>query len=136
MKIQTPRKLRAEDFKSDQQELIGKIGDIYNTFADEIYQALNKRLDNTDNLNRQFVDITVLTNSTGLLANQPQIKTTVSGKIRAVYVGNAINLTNPGTYPTSAPFVSFTINGNILTLLNVTGLQASSEYKLTLEFVV
>lgn len=134
-KIQIPRKLRAEDFKTDQQDMVSKLGDIYNTFVDEVYNTLNGRLDNT-NLNRQYVDVDVLINSTGSLTSQPQIKTTVFGRVKAVYVGNAINLTNPGTYPTAAVGVSFTTNGNLLTLLSVTGLQANSQYKLTLELAV
>lgn len=133
-KIQTPRKIRTEDFNQDEQGIVSKIGDIYNSFVDDIYNALNGRLDN-NNLNRQSVDINVIINNTGALISQPQIKTTILGKVRGVIVLNANNLTNPGTYPTTAPFVSWTINANILTILNVSGLQNNSEYKLSLELV-
>jgi hypothetical protein len=134
-KIQIPRKLRVEDFKSDQQDIVGKIGDIYNSFVEEVYNVLNKRID-YDNLNRELKEVTVLMNASGSLASLPQIKTAVNGKIKGISVLNAINLINPNTYPTSAPFVSWTINGNIITILNITGLQANSEYKLTLEIIV
>ncbi len=133
-KIQTPRKLRSEDFGQDEQEMIGKVGDIYNSFVDDVYNVLNGRIDYS-NLNRQDIDINVLINATGGLVSQPQIKTNLTSKIRGITVMNAVNQTNPGTYPTTAPFVSWTINGNILTILNVTGLQNSSEYKLSLELI-
>lgn len=135
MKIQTPKKLRAEDFKSDQQDLVNKIAYVFNVFADEVYSVLNKGVD-YDNLNRQKVDIIVSINATGMIMNSPQIKTNLRGKIAGINVLNAIHTSSSTTYPTSAPFVSFTINGGILTILNITGLQANSEYKLTLELVV
>jgi hypothetical protein len=50
-------------------------------------------------------------------------------------VVSASNQTNPGIYPTAAPFVSFTYSGDIVTILNITGLQANSQYSLTLELI-
>lgn len=135
MRIQIPKKLRAEDFKSDQQDLIQKIAYVYNSFCDEVYSVLNKNID-YENLNRQIIDIIVKIGDTGEVLSTPQIKTSVRGKIRGLLVLNALNQVNSRIYPTSAPFVSWTINGDILTILNITGLQNNSEYKLTLELVV
>lgn len=135
MKIQIPKKIRAEDFKSDQQEIVNKIGDIFNCFADEVYQVLDKRIDN-DNLARQRVIVNVSMGPTGVLISQPQVRTTLYGKVAGVVVLSAINQTNPSVYPAGAPFISFTINGNILTILSITGLQANNEYKLALDLIV
>lgn len=134
-KIQIPQKIRIEDFKSDEQELISKIAGTYNSFADDVYSTLDKRIDES-NLNQQTIDITVKINAAGLVINSPQIRTTVNGKIAGLVVLNAINQANPGVYPTSQPFINWTINGNILTILNISGLQANSEYKLTVRIYV
>lgn len=135
MKIQIPRKIRTEDFASDDQAVAGKIGDMYNPNVDEVYQALNGGID-FDNLNRQKVDVTVQLNSTGALMVAPTVKTTVAGHISGLNVIRAVNLNSPGVFPTAAPWVSFSTNGNILTILNVTGLPVNSQYRLTLELIV
>jgi uncharacterized protein YuzE len=134
-KLQIPKKIRIEDFASDYKELIEKISFVFNPFTDEVYQALNGNID-TSNLNRQIVDVSVQIDGSGKVVGQPQIKTTVSGKISGIVVINATNLVNPTTYPTNTPFVSYTTSGNILTILNITGLQNNSQYKLVLEIIV
>jgi hypothetical protein len=134
-RIQIPAKIRIEDFKSEEKDLISKIAEVYNPFIDNITQAVNGGLDIT-NLNRQIVDITIQTSNTGTLINPPQIKTTVIGKVRGINVLNALNTQNSAIFPTSSPFVGFGINGSILSILYVSGLQNNSEYRLTLELVV
>jgi hypothetical protein len=134
-KIQIPKKIRLEDFDNQYKDLIEKIGFSFNSFSDEVYAVLNGGI-NIVNLNRQLVDVVVSINGSGQLVTQPQIKTTVSGKVRGINVINAVNTVNSSTYPTTAPFVNFTINSNILTILNVSGLQNNSEYRLTLELIV
>ena len=135
MKMQIPKKLRVEDFKSDQQDLVSKIAFVYNVFADEVYAILNGNV-GTDNTNSQDVEIIVKMDASNMVINSPQIKTNGKGKVKGIIVLNAVNQVNPSTYPTTWPGINFTINGDILTILNITGLQASSEYKLTLRLVI
>jgi hypothetical protein len=134
-KMQIPKKIRVEDFSGDNKEVIEKIAFMFNPFADEVYRLMDGNLDTT-NLNRQIVDVTVKFDNTGVLVAQPQIKVTTNGRIRGLNVISANNTINPDTYPSSAPFVSFTTNSNILTVLHVSGLQNNSEYKLVLELIV
>lgn len=134
-KVQLPKRIRIEDFKSEEKELITKLSDMVTPFMDDVYQALDGRLD-FDNLNRQIVDLEVLIDSFGKVVNNPQIKTTFkTQRVRGVNVINAVNLGNSSVYPTSLPMINFTINGAIMTILNITGLQADSRYKLTLELI-
>lgn len=134
-KMQIPKKIRVEDFSGENKEVIERIGYAFNPFADEVYGLLNGNLD-SNNLNRQISDISVLIDNIGTLKSQPQLKLTISGKIRGINVISATNQVNPSIYPISAPFVSFSINGPTLTILNVSGLQNNSEYRLTLELIV
>lgn len=132
--MQIPQQLRTEDFASDEQEMIGKIARILNQPLSEIYNILNGNIDFT-NLNRQLSSVDAVIDSSGKIINPPQIKITLKTSINGINVISAVNLLNPGTYPTSTPFVSYNINGNILTILNITGLQSSSQYRLTLEII-
>lgn len=135
MKLQIPKRIRVEDFKSDDQDLISKIAYIYNDFANSVYQVLNKQID-YDNLNRQLVSITVNMDSTGKVQNPPQIKFGLSGKVRGIVVIAATNQNNNTVFPTATPFISWTINStNVLTIQNISGLQSGTSYALTLEVI-
>jgi hypothetical protein len=134
-KIQEPKRIRIEDFKSEEKELIGKISDMVTPFMDDVFNVLDGRLD-FENLNRQIVDLELLIDAAGKVVNSPQVKTTFkTQRVRGINVINAVNLGNSSVYPTSLPMVNFTINGAIMTVLNITGLQANSRYKLTLELI-
>lgn len=134
-KIQIPKKIRFEDFDANYKDIIEKIGFAFNPFSDEVYQLLSGNID-TSNLNRQIVNVSVQTDATGALINPPQVKLTVNGKVQGLNVINAVNQINSSTYPVSAPFVSFSTNAKTLSISNVTGLQPSSQYLLTLEIIV
>ncbi len=134
MKIQIPKKLRAEDFDSNNQDLINKIAFIYNPFADEVFQTLDRGVD-YNNLNRQIAQVTINIDSTGKLVNPPSIKLTLKTKPIGINVINAINQVNSDTYPTSSPFINWSLSGGLLNILNISGLQNSSNYILTLELI-
>lgn len=134
MKIQIPKKLRTEDFDSDSQDMVSKIGFIYNSFVDEVYQALNGRLD-TDNLARKLVTINVIIDKNGNVVNPPQIKLDLPVRVSGVNVIRAVNLINPAISPTSAPFVGFSATSTQLTINYVLGLPLNSQFQLTLEIL-
>lgn len=133
-KMQIPQKLRSEDFKSDQQDLINKIAGIVNQPFEEIYNILSNNVDFI-NLNRQIVQVNVTIDKNGKIASAPQIKVTLKSRVIGTNVINQINLNDPGVYPTFGVNINFSTSGQILTILNVAGLQASSQYQLTLELI-
>lgn len=134
MKIQIPKKLRAEDFDSNSQDLINKIAFIYNPFADEVFQTLDHGVD-YNNLNRQISQVTINIDASGVLINAPSIKLTLKTKVLGINVINATNQVNTNTYPVSSPFISWSLSGGLLNILHVSGLQNSSTYILTLELI-
>lgn len=134
-KIQIPKKIRAEDFKAEDQELVGKLAFALNDFMDGVYSVFNGGID-FENLNRQVTTVTVNIDKDGKIANAPQIKLTVNGgRIKGINVLNAVNVNNTSVFPVSSPFISYSTASNLLTILNITGLQANSQYQLTLELV-
>lgn len=133
-RIEIPSKIRAENFDKEDVDVASKIGSVYNQFVDQLYNLLQKNID-FDNLNRQIVVTTVTLNALGKVVNPPTIKYTLNSKVQAVYCGNAICLNNNLQYPISTPFVSWQLNNNTLIITNVSGLQANSQYSLTLELV-
>lgn len=134
MKIQIPKKIRTEDFDSDSQDMVAKLGEVYNNFADEVYQALDGRLD-FENLSRKLVDVTIIIDAAGKVKNPPQIKLDLPIRLRGVLCVRAVNQVNPTIYPTTQPWVSWNATSTLLTILNVSGLQPNSQYLLTLELL-
>lgn len=134
-KIQPPKPLRFEDFKAEEKELITKISESYNQFNEDVYRQLNGNID-FDNLNRQLaMNVIVRTNSAGQVVNNPQIRIKTKTTPKGLSVVFAENQVNSNIYPVSHPFISYTIKNNLITILNVSGLQANSEYKLNIEVV-
>ncbi len=134
-KIQPPKTLRFEDFKPEEKDLVLKLSSVINSFNDDVYRQINGNID-FDNMNRQIaVGVVIKTNSAGVVVNLPQIKIKTNTLPKGINVINAENQTNSSIYPISHPFISFTIKNGLITILNVTGLQVSSEYKLNLEII-
>lgn len=129
------RRIRTEDFDAEYRQLIERLSYAINEFQDQTIFNLTKGID-FQNLNQDIIDVTVNVDSAGNLVNPPTIRTNLRTKARLVFVGNAVNLQNPQIIPTSQPFVSFTVdttaNGNIVRILGITGLQNSSQYRLSL----
>lgn len=132
MKIRIPEKLRTEDFDSEHQDTVGKIAKIYNQFTESVFRVLDGNIDFT-NLSRQIVTIDITTDATGKLVNPPQIKLTIPGRVNGLNCISAINLVKSDVYPTSAPFISYSVGNSILTILNVSGIQNNSQFRLTIE---
>lgn len=133
-KPQIPKKIRGEDYSSEYQALINQLGYTLNDNNDIVYQILSGGID-FENLNRQLSIITVTINADGKIVNPPQIKTTLRTKVIGLNVLRAVNVNNTTIYPTAAPWVSFSVSANLLTILNVSGLPASSQWQLTLELI-
>lgn len=134
-KIQAPRDIRTEDFKPEEKTLIEKLSSSINTFQNDVYRLLNGGLDYT-NMDRQLVEnISVTIDSSGKIVNPPQIKYNLKNKVKGVIVVYAQNQLSTSTFPTNTPFVSYSLDGNLLKILNITGLQNSSKYYINIEIV-
>ena len=125
------RRLRTEDFKPEERDLISRVSYALNEFIDQTIFLLNKRID-FKNLNQQYVQVDVSINSAGNLVSPITIKSELNGRAIGVQVINATNNVDTNVIPTSMPFVQFTINTGIIKILNVSGLQTNSQYKLSL----
>ncbi len=129
------KRIRTEDFPEEVRPTIEKLGFIFNAFAEQLVNLLNKNID-FQNLNMEVVSLDITTDGSGNLVNPPSIRTTLNTKIQGAICIKADNLTSIGTFPTSQPFVSYSmINNNLISVLNVSGLQNSSTYRLKLMLI-
>lgn len=101
---------------------------------DQLSDAFNKNINN-DNLSRETIIVTVENSTGGTLKMSVQIKLSLKNRIIGLNVVRAENLTNSAVYPTNAPFLSWGVSTNIMTILNITGIQDNNKYRLTLEII-
>lgn len=123
-----------EDFPNENQEFIDKMGGVLNPFLEQISNAFNKDI-NFDNLSREVITVDVENGTGGKLKTATQFKFTLTSKILGFNVINAQNLTNSAAYPISAPWLSWTIQGNIITIVQATGIQDNNKYRFILELI-
>lgn len=98
---------------------------------DSVVNAFNKGL-NIDNLSWEQKDVDLKVDSSGIPVTTAQFKSGLFNKITGIYVTRAMNQDDASVYPTGAPFVNFEEKDKIVTIQHVTGLQANTNYKLTI----
>lgn len=133
-RINVPASIRLEDYDAKYRELVEKLSSSINPFMDEVYRQINGNI-NFENLNRQIVTIDVRINASSQVLSEPQIRTSLRSRLAGTSVISAQNLVNSNTYPTSQPFISYVLKENIMTITNISGLQANSQYRLTIELI-
>lgn len=127
------QRIIVESFDPKEQNLVAKIAEIYNFFAENVTENVNGRI-SIDNLDRELIEIEVTVNSSGVPTITKRFK--ASEGMRGSKIIRALNQTNVNTYVDSCPFMSFTpVGGEVYTINKITGLEASSKYKLLIELI-
>jgi hypothetical protein len=133
MKISGFKRLIKEDFPADQQPLIEKLATVFNLFQEQVYYAFNNNITIDENLNAQSVVYRVKVDATGKPVGNNQIKYNLKTKPKGAQVINVQNVTD-STLLSGAPFVTYVVNSNIITITQVTGLLPNKEYDVTIVF--
>lgn len=128
-KIDNIKRILKEDFDEKDRPIVDKLGGVINTFMEQVISALNKNI-NFDNLNQEVRDITVTVDAGGVPLTDVSFRSNLLTRLRGMQVIFAENQTNPNSYPTTCPFISFNENSKIIRITHITGLQASNKYKL------
>ena len=122
------KRLITSDFEEKDQELVEKLGLILNDSFNELYYALNGRIDLTNNIFCSVRVLDIIVDANGI----PTSRTTFSLNSTAIVVGCQVlaadNQTNSATYPSGAPFINFTQIDQAILINHITGLQANQRY--------
>lgn len=133
MKISGFKRLIKEDFPAEQQPLVEKLGTVFNLFQEQVYYAFNNNITIDENLNAQSIVIRMTVDSVGRPVGNNQIKYTLKTKPKGSQVINIQNVTDT-TLLSGAPFITYSINSNIITITQATGLLPGKEYDMTIVF--
>lgn len=135
MKIPSQKKIVKSEFDEESQELVEQLGIIIDYNFERVFNALNKNLSLGDNLSSFVKDLDITVDSNGLPITPVKVKSDlIPARPAGTLILSARNLTNTTTYPSGAPFISFSEFNGLVSIEHVTGLQANNKYKLTVVF--
>ncbi len=130
MKLPVVKRILREDLKGA-PDWVNFIIDPFNSFADTIYQALNKNITLSENVRCFIKEITYKTTSAYPVADDIQFMNDLKVKATGVQVLQAVDRSDytPAPGPVYAPWTED--NGNII-IRSITGLEASKLYTIRL----
>ncbi len=133
MKIPGFKRFQSQDFNKKYSDITDGLFAVLNPFMEVLTQALNKRLNYSDNFD--CLDITLDITAPIDPVNGLKVKNTQGGTMRGAEVLYCINKATPGDALTGAPFVQFTTatDGQIL-ITNITGLTSGKTYTIRIVF--
>lgn len=121
--LQSFKRIIIEDFEAEDRNLVNKLANSINGFADEVLSALNKNLTVGDNLNINYKSINIMVDSNGRPLTTTTFQTGVSGLSMGLTVIKVVNRTTGSTAtPSGTPFITYSENNGIITVVNITHL--------------
>lgn len=129
-KVNNIKRIIAEDFDSDYQNLIRQLSFTLNPLLEQLTNAFNKNID-FDNLNQEIIPIQTEVDSSGVPKSTLEVKTTLKTKIKGIMVISAINLTD-GALLVGAPFINYDLITGGFKIKQVTGIVPNKSYSLSI----
>jgi hypothetical protein len=124
------KRLLKEDFPEEAQKWTDTLGGIINPAFEAITRAFNKDITFTDNINCQVKDIEVEVDAQGEPRTTTAFKSELKGLSKGIFCIRATNISGGTALLSGAPFITFSENNGTVELLQVTGLPASTRFRL------
>jgi hypothetical protein len=130
MKLPSFRRIFKQDYDEKDQPLVETLSSSINIGIENLQNNLNRNVSLKDNVFCIVRDLSVTVNSSGGLVTPISIPVDIKTTIIGITIISAINTTNSGAYPISAPFAGFSQSANVLSINNISGLQANTLYSI------
>lgn len=114
------RQIKKEDFDSKDQKLVDQIAFPINNFMQQVINIFKNGIDYT-NLNQQVVTFTISVNPDGAPVSPVAFKNILTTKVIGMICINATNVSSTLRTPDSTPFMTFTSNGSLISITNISG---------------
>ena len=128
------KRLVKEDFPDEYRDLIDKLSFPLNSHMEQVRNILTKGID-FDNLSRELITLTIQTDNLSKPINKLTFKSNLVNKVKGINVISAVITSSNSSYLQSAPFISFSQDSGIVTILNISGLGPETKYELLLETI-
>lgn len=137
MKLPSFKRINKSDYPKDLGAVIDKLAFSLNVAIDNLFELANNRVSFGDNIYCDVKQVTFTVDGNGTPTTNVVINLTnlanINSKVTGVTVKAATNSSSSTRYVLGAPFISFTQNGNAITVNNVRGLVPGDEYTLTVQ---
>lgn len=130
MKLNSIKRIATEDFENKDRALVQKLAFALNPFLEQITAIFNKNID-FDNLNQEVINFTGIVDASGVPTTQTQIKTSLKTRIQGMICIRVQTLERDNALITTAPFVNFSTEGNLITIESITGIPANKRHSIT-----
>lgn len=131
MRLQSYRNIKREDFDPQYQGLIDRLSFTINSSFESLFNTLNGQSSLTDNILCEVDTFTVTVDSSGKPLTSTQFTTKLVNGTKGSTVIAATSTGSTPVYPTGTPFVSFSKAANTLTVTNIAGLPAGTQFNIT-----
>lgn len=122
MKLISTKKINVNDFTPANKDDMSKLARSLNPFFDDVQKAFS------NTLAYQYITFEVTVDASGVPTNQITLPISDITTFKGLMVVSATN--NSGIFPTSAPFINFTINKSSVIITHVCGLPANTKFTL------
>lgn len=131
MKLPSFKRIYTNDYDNEYRSLIERLASSLNIGVETLYQLANKEITIGENLAAVTRDITVVVDASGFPTTPINIGVGNNFTALGCEVMDTVSQTNPRIYPTSAPYISFSQNGQNVIVEHITGLPAEVSFVLT-----
>ncbi len=127
-KLNSYSRIISTDFETEQQPIVEKLGSMVNDGFTPVYSALSNRLTFSENFLCTEKEVEITVGATGIPLTRTSLSLSNTLPVKAALVLAISNKTNAAGFPTGAPFITFSQNGNVLFIDHITGLLANNRY--------
>jgi hypothetical protein len=127
-KLRSYRRIITSDYEKEQQPLVEKLADPVNDSFGELYFTLNGRVDLANNVYCTVRQVDIIVDANGIPVNRTSFGLNSTQPVIGCTVLQVINQTNSASYPTGAPFITFTQLDQSILINHITGLQPNQRY--------
>jgi len=131
MKMPSFKRIFDTDFDETYKAMIQTLAVTINNGFEVIYEALNKKISISENIQCTLKDVTFKVDASGNPTTRVSFISDIPNmRVIGTQVIKVVNNTNSSVYPTSGVFISFTETNNGIEINNVTGLTIGNTYTL------
>ena len=128
-KMDSVRRIRAEDYPEETRQTISLLAPILNSFMEQVVNIFDGNVD-FENLDQNILQVDVTTVN-GIPTQQTKAKFDVNSRVVGTICIRSQDLSNTGQVPVSTPHLTYTTTNDLLNVNHISGLQDNVPYRLT-----
>lgn len=125
------KRIAKEDFSAEDRPLIEKLAFPINSHIEQVRSALSKNID-FDNLAQELKTIDFTTGANGQPINPVSFRSELSNRIQGIMPVRVVITSSNTSFATQIPLLSWSQEGNIVSILSIGGLDPETGYSITL----